>query len=474
VLLIDRNPSLLNPKPLKRALSTSTNTHLPASIASGCWITPTLPEADTFHLTSLLADAHTHALDFYDRIGIPGAPLPWKLFRKSSIPPVDWENKHPRWADIQEGEYRGEKVFECRGDEFRFFDNPRDVLGQIIEDALNHSQACRYMPDVSITHITPNVRKRSFGSGGKSSTHVLWNLYTANQDHPVIQTRQIIFATGADFSKDGPSLVPELNYMHDSMRVSMGSVMDLESSQPFPPYIFQQNMVISPLPIDDSNDAQSFKARLGSTQRVKIEDLEEQALNLLESAKESFPDIPSDAHIVATRTGERLYRTNRLPIVGGLLDPVGTCKTFPNAIHGQHLSATSPRLAGLYFIGGMGSRGFTLAPLLSRFLVEQISGPLDVKSAYIETGIAQISSYWKSRLSPRNVLTTWLRRNGAPLETPQWNVNWPTLIGHSAAFPADYDEAKQSFDIIPTSWNPNRPQFESTYCPLFDDDHTRD
>jgi hypothetical protein len=437
-------------------------------------VTPPLPEASTFELTSLLAESHPHALAFYDAVGVKGVNLPWKLYRKSSIPKDQWELKMPKWVGAKRSRENEEMVVEAQGDEFRFFDNPNAVLSAIIQDALSHSPACRYLPNINITKITPLVKRLSFNSTSKSSTHVRWTLHS--DSHPPIQTNQIIFATGSDFTKQGPTLVPELQYVKDAIHISRGSVIDLESSSPFPPMIMQQNVVIAPLdpPIIDEKGKARYRARLGSTQRVQEEQIDEKCQQMLESAKSSFPGFPSDAVIVNTRSGERAYRRSRLPIVGGLPDPFGSLKLYPNVVHGKVLPKSTPRLSGLYYIGGMGSRGFTLAPLLSKMLVEKISGPFDTRSAFEDTEMTRIYSQWWYRFSPRRVLLQWFRNQKTPSNPPAWNVDWPQLIDRSATFPADYQEAQASFDIIPTSWNPNRTQFESTFCPLFDDDHTRD
>jgi len=469
---------------------------MPSSIASGCWITPTLPDADTYFSTALLSDAHPHALEFYDRIGAKGVSYPWKLYRKPSIPTDVWESKFPLWSGLEVHEKDGEKMFWCRGDEFRFFDDPRSVLSSIIQDALNTSPACRYMSEMDIVRIEPTVKKRRFGS--KASTHVHWTLFTNHKDRPTLQASQVIIATGAEFClPNGLTGVPELDYLREAMHISKGSVVDLESASPFARAVSQQSIVLCPLPDEevpekkkkeeeeeeaqqvpaDVSPSKTYRARLGSTHRVQESEIEEKVEAMLRSAKELFgEDVPSDARIVATRTGDRLYRANRLPVVGGLLDPFGTSKAFPSVLHGAHLPSSAPRLAGLYYIGAMGSRGFTLAPMLSKMLVEQICGPIDVRSLLMSSDSLKFRNKWRLRLSPRHALSQWLRKKRPHLDsqTPEWNVNWPQLIGHSTAFPADYDEAKQSFDIIPTSWKPARPNFESTYCPLFDDDHTRD
>ena len=461
-----------------------------SSIASGCWITPTLPDASTYFSTALLTDAHPHALQFYDRVGAKGTPFPWKLYQKPSIPKEVWESKFPLWSGMEVHDQKDEKIFSCRGDEFRFFDDPRSVLSLIVQDALDTSPACRYMANMDILRIEPSVKKRRFGS--RASTHVNWTLFTNHKDRPTLQANQIIIATGADFlQQHGLTSVPELDYLRDAMHISKGSVVDLESSQPFAEKVSQQSIVLCPLPTLENNGVDAmekpasetnvagprYRARLGSTHRVHESEVEEKAEAMLKSAKEIFgEDLPSDARIVSTRTGDRLYRANRLPIVGGLLDPFGTTRAFPSAIHGGHLPSSAPRLAGLYYIGGMGSRGFTLAPILSKMLVEQICGPMDVRSLLMSSDNLHFRNKWRLRLSPRHALSQWLRKKRPDLasQQPHWNVDWPQLIGHSTPFPEDYDEAKQSFNIIPTSWKPARPNFESSYCPLFDDDHTRD
>jgi hypothetical protein len=450
-----------------------------------------LPEAYTNPITNLLADAYPFAIEFYDQLGLKGSEYPWKLYRKSSIDNGAWEEKVPKWYDCKISEYRGEKVFEAKGNEFRYFEDPSEVLARIIEDTIDKSPACRYMPEVNVSRIEPMVKRRRMVSGGESSTHVIWNIYTEGQERPIAQTKQVIFATGADFVKpESPTRVPELEYIWDAMHISRGSVLDLVASSPFPSHISQQNVVLSPLSremfetpetsetsLETDSGAEApkeFYGRLGSTQRVTESELEEKAEALLAQAKHFFPDLPSDARIAGLRSGERLYRANRIPIVGGLVDPVGTHKLYPTAVHGAAIPPSSPRLSGLYYLGGLGSRGFTLAPLLSHMLVEQMCGPFNVKSTFLPATMNGFMKHWWIQMSPRRALSRWLRQRPNIPTHPHWAVNWPSLVGHKSHFPADYTEASQSFDTIPTSWNPNRAQFESTYCPLFDDDHTRD
>lgn len=539
VVLVDRLPSFTKQKAASvasQSVSKSANVVTSASIASGCWVTPTLPGSDTQQITQLLSDAHPHALAFYDRLGAQGLTLPWRLYRKDSIPKEVWDSKVPKWFDVRRKEdEHGEQIFECEGKEFRFFDDPEALLSQIIQDSIINSPACRYMPDTHITRLEPVVSKKRFGN--KSSTHVQWILHgthTSSEQHPgsknlskerpLIRAKQVILANGADFLGDGPTAhVPELQYMLDTLRISRGSVIDLESAtSSFEPLISQQNVVLAPLrsassyleegSADTASSIVKNRARLGSTQRVHQGDELEAAEDMLKLASESFADLPSDAVITSIRTGERVYRANRLPIVGGLLDPFGALRMYPNSIHGGALPPSAPRLSGLYFIGGMGSRGFTLAPLLSRMLVEQLLGPFDTNAALgpsrvrtpieplppIEAGISEfasqspsslsktlsgapdnleeLKSQWWSRFAPRKVLTAWLRRTRPSIGSskPHWTVDWPHLLNASTPFPEDYHEASDSFNVIPTSWDPNRAHFESTYCPLFDDDHTRD
>lgn len=532
VFLVDRLPSLVAKKSsfaASKAASSPKNIVTSASIASGCWVTPSLPGADTQHITQLLAHSHPHALAFYDRVGASGLAAPWRLYRKDSIPKDIWESKVPQWLDVRKRQdEHGEEIFECEGKEFRFFDDPAAVLGQIIDDSLKNSPACRYMPSMQITRLEPVVSRKRFGN--KSSTHVQWILHGYSQgsedqsgsqnskmERPLFRAKQVILASGADFLGDGPTAhVPELQYMLDTLHISRGSVVDLESSStPFEPIISQQNVVLAPLRSQSSDSSSSsletHRARLGSTQRVRSGEEEFAADEMLRLSSEAFPDFPSDATITSIRTGERIYRANRLPVVGGLLDPFGALKLYPNAVHGGALPPGSPRLSGLYFIGGMGSRGFTLAPLLARMLVEQLLGPFDTSAALGPSRIRTLSdpsphsdpaapsssgesshtsnalsgapenledlkAQWWARFSPRKVLTAWLRRTRPTLNgaQPYWPVNWPHLLNSAAPFPEDYHEAKDAFDVIPTSWDPNRAHFESTYCPLFDDDHTRD
>lgn len=539
MLLVDRLPSLTKRKAASSAskpLSQRINTSTSASIASGCWVTPTLPGSDTQQITQLLSDAHPHALAFYDRLGAQGLTLPWRLYRKDSIPKEIWDAKVPRWFDVRKKEdEHGEQIFECEGKEFRFFDDPEALLSQIVQDALISSPACRYMSDTQITRLEPVVTNKRFGN--KSSTHVQWILHgthtsseqhsgstSLNKEAPLIRAKQVILASGADFLGDGPTAhIPELQYMLDTLRISRGSVIDLESAtQEFEPLILQQNVVLAPLrsassysegqAVENVAPISKNRARLGSTQRVYKGDEMEAAEQMLTMAREAFTDLPSDAVISSIRTGERVYRANRLPIVGGLLDPFGALKMYPNSVHGGSLPASAPRLSGLYFLGGMGSRGFTLAPLLSRMLVEQLLGPFHTNAALgpsrvrtpveplppIEASISEfatqapsslsktlngapdnleeLKSQWWSRFAPRKVLTAWLRRARPTLGSskPHWSVDWPHLLNASTPFPEDYHEATDSFNVIPTSWDPNRAHFESTYCPLFDDDHTRD
>lgn len=473
VLLIDKLPSLLKPAPRALASSQHHETQkISSSMASGCWITPPLPDANTFALTSLLSACHPHALKFYDRIGVRGQKLGWKLYRKPSVPLEEWELKQPGWIGVKRSEEDGETVFACEGDEFRFFDEPRDVLSAIVGDALQHNPAFQYMADLDITHIEPKVTHRRFAD--KISTHVNWKLHSSTR--PPILTHKLIIATGSEFPKSGPSLVPELQHLHDTFKLSMGSVLDLESSTPFPPYISQRELVLAPLACGKSEEqgVPIYRARLGSTQRVAVEEINRRNEQLIDAARSSIPGFPQKVRIVDVRSGERLYRPNRLPIVGPLMDAYGTWKQMPNVLHGAQLPATIPRLAGLYFIGGMGSRGYTMAPLLSRILTQHLDGPFDARSALMNDEFAQFDRTWSGRLSPRRVLQDWFRRHATPPPTPLWNVRWPSLIVNTTSEHVEPVHSRKKADVIPDSWDPARTQLESTYCPLFEDDHTKD
>ena len=106
--------------------------------------------------------------------------------------------------------------------------------------------------------------------------------------------------------------------------------------------------------------------------------------NLAQVARLSGIELPlgdDDAASLGGRVGWRLACDDRLPVLGGVPLP---------ALARQHLlrqeqARQVPRVAGLYVLSALGSRGLTLAPLLGEVLSAWITGaPLPIASSLLD------------------------------------------------------------------------------------------
>ncbi len=92
---------------------------------------------------------------------------------------------------------------------------------------------------------------------------------------------------------------------------------------------------------------------------------------------------------VQSRAGLRVTTPDHLPICGGLINQQLFKKDYHDIRHGKHWKQypTPQTIDNLYVLTGLGSRGFTSAPILAEFLVNQMLGQPQVLNKRMQKSI---------------------------------------------------------------------------------------
>ncbi len=180
------------------------------------------------------------------------------------------------------------------------------------------------------------------------------NLWIINGE---IKTKNIILATGAKIDLiDEPWL---------KIRPVWGQRIVVESDLPLT-YSYHKECSVSP----NING----RISIGATHHrfVYEKDVsDEDAKKLLELANSMIPI--KNPKIIDMLGGARSASEDYLPILGKIIDAKATLKEFPYIIHGTKVkNERFTRYENLYFINGVGGRGFVLAPFLAKLLSENI------------------------------------------------------------------------------------------------------
>ncbi|MCB1587187.1 MAG: hypothetical protein KDI52_12970, partial [Xanthomonadales bacterium] len=77
-----------------------------------------------------------------------------------------------------------------------------------------------------------------------------------------------------------------------------------------------------------------------------------------------------------TRAGIRVTTPDHLPVCGAVIDQKQFCKDYYDIHHGRHWKQyPKPNpINNLYILTGLGSRGFSSAPLLAEYICNQVLG----------------------------------------------------------------------------------------------------
>ncbi len=94
---------------------------------------------------------------------------------------------------------------------------------------------------------------------------------------------------------------------------------------------------------------------------------------LAQTIEGQYPDLLSPQPPLAHWSGWRHATPDRLPVAGPVLDMKLAQDTLA-WVRGGPVGASAPWLPNCYFLGGLGARGFTTAPLLGEWLASMISG----------------------------------------------------------------------------------------------------
>ena len=105
-----------------------------------------------------------------------------------------------------------------------------------------------------------------------------------------------------------------------------------------------------------------------------------------------------------SRAGIRVTTLNHLPICGPLINQLQFKKDYNDIYHGKHWKhyPLSQNIEGLYVFTGLGSRGFTSAPLLAESLCNQILGQTSVLNKQMQKSIHPNRFLYKSLLRTKS------------------------------------------------------------------------
>ncbi len=133
---------------------------------------------------------------------------------------------------------------------------------------------------------------------------------------------------------------------------------------------------------------------------LSVGDDEQSRARNVEALTKLAPEIAAsiDPTKLASRASVRAATPDRAPIMGALPDEAAWRAQNAAIAHGAE-PVTSPRLPGIYVIGGLGARGLTLAPLLGECVAGEICGEP-----------ALLSSEARAAIDPERFLRRALRR----------------------------------------------------------------
>lgn len=179
-----------------------------------------------------------------------------------------------------------------------------------------------------------------------------------------IKVKNIILATGAKISLiDEPWL---------KIRPVWGQRIVVKSDLPLA-YSYHKECSVS-LNIEG-------KISIGATHHRFVYEKEpnlEDSAKLLSLANEIVPI--GNPEILDMLGGARSASEDYFPILGKIIDAKATLNEFPYIIHGTKVkNERFSRYKNLYFINGVGGRGFVLAPYLAKMITEHIFEGLDIE-----------------------------------------------------------------------------------------------
>lgn len=137
-----------------------------------------------------------------------------------------------------------------------------------------------------------------------------------------------------------------------------------------------------------------------------------------------LPDLTVDPKAITGYAGVRATTPDRLPIVGPLPDFNAATIAYGDIRHGRQLAdyPSLPCYAGIYLLGGLGSRGITTAPLCAQLLADYLTqtGHQNESSPTFRTNREDTTSAldygsiasWTSLINPARFLIRSLKRNG--------------------------------------------------------------
>lgn len=143
----------------------------------------------------------------------------------------------------------------------------------------------------------------------------------------------------------------------------------------------------------------------------------------LEGLRQLMPTLTFDPRAVAGFAGVRATTPDRLPIVGPLPDFNAAQEMYRDIRHGRTLK-NHPQLpcqAGIYMIGGLGSRGIVTAPLCAQLLADHLTRATGVSrlqhqvSPGVENSLPVVDyktlDTWAPLINPARFLIRNLKRN---------------------------------------------------------------
>ncbi len=168
--------------------------------------------------------------------------------------------------------------------------------------------------------------------------------------------KNIILATGAD--------TPIVDYSYINIRKLCGYRFDVETSTKVD-YNISKDVAISTSKNGIVKIGATYLRGENCLENLKVDD------KLLKRALEMVN--LKEAKILKLYKGIRSASIDFFPILGEIIDVKKSLEKYPYIIHGSKLpSNLLIRKKNLYIINGLGSRGFVLAPFISKLLVDFI------------------------------------------------------------------------------------------------------
>jgi tRNA 5-methylaminomethyl-2-thiouridine biosynthesis bifunctional protein len=282
----------------------------------------------------------------------------------------------------------GDGVFVACGVEQRADGRNADALADLLNDPPLPDDWMRTLPNGAALHARAGVVRpvevlRAFLRDANvmldapvaalEKAGQAWIL-RAPDGRALLKADAVVLACGAALKEFGPAKFLPIELSRGQIEWGMGAA---------PTHAIAQSNYVAPL--DGGVLFGATFDRYGAP-AVHI-DVESRARNV-ETLAKLAPEIAAsiDPAKLNSRASLRAATPDRGPIMGALSDEAAWREQNAAVAHGAD-PVTSPRLPGIYLLGGLGARGLTLAPLLGECVAGEICGEPALLSREARAGI---------------------------------------------------------------------------------------